>query len=90
MLLSLMENYYNKKPLILSPKNFIQKLKGKIICVQLKWGITYKGKLLAFDSFLNLRITETEEWVEEKKIGLIGEIFIRCNNVSYIYNLGSN
>lgn len=47
----------------------------------------YKGKLLAIDNYMNLQLDHTYECMfenGERKEELIGEIFIRCNNVLYI------
>ena len=69
---------------IINPKNFLYYLIGKNILVKLKWGIEYKGKLVSFDNYINLRIENTEEWLDGKKIGRLGEIVIRCNNIQFI------
>ena len=69
---------------IINPKNFLSYLIGKNILVKLKWGIEYKGKLVSFDNYINLRIENTEEWLDGKKIGRLGEIVIRCNNIQFI------
>lgn len=47
----------------------------------------YKGTLLAIDNYMNLQLDDTYEVVtedHEKKEELIGEIFIRCNNVLFV------
>ena len=56
----------------------------KFVKIKLKWGMEYKGLLVAFDSYMNLRVKEAEEWIRGKKIGFLGEIFIRCNNICLI------
>ncbi|QRV76420.1 small nuclear ribonucleoprotein F [Ceratobasidium sp. AG-Ba] len=57
-----------------NPKPFLQELTGKPVFVRLKWGLEYKGYLLA----------NTEEFEDGKSNGALGEVFIRCNNVLYI------
>lgn len=56
--------------------------------VRLKWNkMEYKGTLLAIDNYMNLQLDDTYEVVtedHEKKEELIGEIFIRCNNVLFV------
>jgi small nuclear ribonucleoprotein F len=69
---------------IINPKNFLLGLINKNIIVKLKWGIEYKGKLVSIDEYINLRIYNTEEWVDGIKIGSLGEVVIRCNNILFI------
>jgi small nuclear ribonucleoprotein F len=33
---------------------------------------------------MNLSLNETEEWINGKYIGDLGQILIRCNNIAYI------
>ena len=33
---------------------------------------------------MNLKLTNTEEWKDGKNEGMLGEVFIRCNNVLWI------
>jgi len=64
----------------------LQDLVNKTIIVKLKWSIDtyYKGRLQAIDSYMNLALMETEEFVNDKSTGVLGQILIRCNNVLYI------
>jgi small nuclear ribonucleoprotein F len=68
----------------INPKPFLQDLTGKSIVVKLKWGQEYHGRLNAVDSYMNLKLTGTEEWREGKNEGMLGEVFIRCNNVLWV------
>lgn len=53
--------------------------------VTLKFNRTqYKGKLVSTDNYFNVQLTDTEEFVEGKSKGKIGDIFVRCNNVLWI------
>jgi len=67
-----------------NPKPFLAELTGKPVIVKLKWGMEYKGFLLSTDAYMNLQLTGTQEFVDGKFEGNIGEVLIRCNNVLYV------
>lgn len=67
-----------------NPKPFLQDLTGKQIIVKLKWGMEYKGYLVSVDSYMNLQLASTEEFIDGQFMGQLGEVLIRCNNVLYI------
>ncbi|KAG9291940.1 hypothetical protein G9A89_004878 [Geosiphon pyriformis] len=67
-----------------NPKPFLQELTGKPVIVRLKWGMEYKGYLVSVDSYMNLQLANTEEFVDGQSTGALGEVLIRCNNVLYI------
>ncbi|RWR94148.1 putative small nuclear ribonucleoprotein F [Cinnamomum micranthum f. kanehirae] len=67
-----------------NPKPFLNNLTGKPVIVKLKWGMEYKGYLVSVDSYMNLQLANTEEYVEGQFSGNLGEILIRCNNVLYL------
>ncbi|KAG0223916.1 hypothetical protein BGW42_004358 [Actinomortierella wolfii] len=67
-----------------NPKPFLQGLIGAPVMVKLKWGQEYKGVLLSMDSYMNLQLGDTEEFVDGASQGKLGEVLIRCNNVLYI------
>ncbi|CAB4399192.1 hypothetical protein RclHR1_00320030 [Rhizophagus clarus] len=67
-----------------NPKPFLQELTGKPVMVRLKWGMEYKGFLVSVDSYMNLQLANTEEFVDGQSTGALGEVLIRCNNVLYI------
>ncbi len=69
---------------IVNPKPFLMSLVGQPVVVKLKWGMEYKGVLLATDSYMNLQVANAQEWVQGELAGHLGEILIRCNNVLYI------
>ena len=69
----------------INPKPFLQDLTGKHIIVKLKWGMEYRGRLNAVDSYMNVKLTNTEEWKDGKNEGTLGEVFIRYYLTLYIH-----
>ena len=67
-----------------NPKPFLNDLTGKPVIVKLKWGMEYKGYLVSVDSYMNLQLASTEEWIDGAFSGNLGEVLIRCNNVLYM------
>ncbi|KAL6891719.1 small nuclear ribonucleoprotein SmF [Trichoderma longibrachiatum] len=68
-----------------NPRPMLQDLVDKTVLVRLKWGETeYKGRLVSIDSYMNLQLANTEEYLNEKLTGELGQVLIRCNNVLYI------
>lgn len=72
------------KSYMLNPIPFLEANVDKKLIVKLKWGQEYIGMLASFDKYFNLRLLNTEEWVNNQCIGNLGEILIRCNNVLYM------
>ena len=70
--------------LILNPKPFLQGLIGKPVAVKLKWGMEYRGELQSTDSYMNIQLVNTQEYVQGELAGNLGEVLIRCNNVLYV------
>ena len=64
-----------------NPKPFLNALTGKPVFVKLKWGMEYKGYLVAIDGYMNMQLANSEEYIDGTHLG---EILIRCNNVLYI------
>ncbi|KAF4124929.1 small nuclear ribonucleoprotein F [Geosmithia morbida] len=74
-----------------NPRPMLQGLVDKDIVVRLKWGETeYKGKLVSLDSYLNLQLSGTVEYIEGKATGDLGQVLIRCNNVLWIRGADQN
>jgi small nuclear ribonucleoprotein F len=69
---------------VINPKPFMADLVGKRVRVKLKWGMEYQGDLVSTDAYMNLQLENSEEFVDGKYAGTLGEILIRCNNVLYI------
>lgn len=83
----------------MNPKPFLNDLTGKPIAIKLKWGMEYKGILVAIDSYMNvqvlnfkpfqcfvllLQLADAEEYIDGAFAGNLGEVLIRCNNVLYM------
>ncbi|KAJ3351744.1 hypothetical protein GGF32_004099 [Allomyces javanicus] len=68
----------------INPKPFLADLNGKAVIVKLKWGMEYKGILVAVDGYMNLKLQDTEEYIDGVNTGALGEVLIRCNNVLYL------
>jgi len=46
--------------------------------VRLKWGQTeYKGRLVSVDSYMNIQLANTEEFIDGKGTGTLGQVLIR-------------
>merc|ERR1711997_1232631 len=67
-----------------NPKPFLNALTGKPVLVKLKWGMEYKGYLVAVDGYMDLQLANSEEYIDGALAGHLGEILVRCNNVLYI------
>ena len=67
-----------------NPKPFLNDLTGKPVIAKLKWGMEYQGYLVSVDSYMNLQLASTEEWIDDQFSGNLGEVLIRCNNVLYL------
>ncbi|KAL4331419.1 hypothetical protein AHAS_Ahas13G0498200 [Arachis hypogaea] len=48
------------------------------------YGLSFPGYLVSVDSYMNLQLANTEEYIEGQFTGNLGEILIRCNNVLYL------
>lgn len=70
--------------MILNPKPFLNGLTGKPVIIKLKWGMEYRGYLVSVDSYMNIQLANTEEYIDSKLAGKLGEVLIRCNNILYI------
>jgi hypothetical protein len=53
-----------------NPKPYLTGLVGKPVMVKLKWGMSYKGKLLSFDNYMNLQVSPQLLW-------LLGSVLLR-------------
>ncbi|KAM5342816.1 hypothetical protein ACJ41O_013782 [Fusarium nematophilum] len=68
-----------------NPRPMLQGLVSKTVLVRLKWGeVEYKGTLVSVDSYMNLQLSGTEEYIADKPTGSLGQVLIRCNNVLWV------
>lgn len=52
---------------------------GTEMIIRLKWGQTeYRGKLESIDSYMNVLLRDTEEFIDGKNTGSLGLVLIRC------------
>ncbi|MCJ1370778.1 hypothetical protein MMC20_001991 [Loxospora ochrophaea] len=69
----------------LNPRPMLQSLINEDVIIRLKWGQTeYKGRLISVDSYMNIQLSNTEEFIDNKSTGSLGQVLIRCNNVLWI------
>ncbi len=48
------------------------------VLIRLKWGQTeYKGRLISVDSYMNIQLSGTEEFIDGKSTGSLGQVLIR-------------
>lgn len=56
----------------------LQGLINKDVRVRLKWGeAEYKGTLISVDSYMNLQLSNTEEFISNKPTAVLGQVLIR-------------
>jgi small nuclear ribonucleoprotein F len=68
-----------------NPRPFLQARVGTELVIRLKWGQTeYKGKLESIDSYMNVLLRDTEEFIDGKNTGSLGLVLIRCNNILWM------
>ncbi|XP_048537210.1 probable small nuclear ribonucleoprotein F [Triticum urartu] len=77
-------SYFLQATVPVNPKPFLNNLTGKSVIVKLKWGMEYKGYLVSVDSYMNLQLADTEEYIDGQFSGNLGDILVRCNNVMYM------
>ncbi|KAK5112636.1 hypothetical protein LTR62_003951 [Meristemomyces frigidus] len=69
----------------LNPRPMLQALVNDEVRIRLKWNQTeYTGRLVSVDSYMNIQLSGTEEWIGGKNTGVLGQVLIRCNNVLWI------
>ncbi|KAI9789963.1 MAG: hypothetical protein M1833_002130 [Piccolia ochrophora] len=69
----------------INPRPLLQSLIDQPVIIRLKWGTTeYHGRLVSVDSYMNIQLTGTEEFIDHKSTGSLGQVLIRCNNVLWI------
>ncbi|KAH9885978.1 like-Sm domain-containing protein [Xylariomycetidae sp. FL2044] len=69
----------------INPRPMLQELVNRDIVVRLKWGETeYKGRLVSIDSYMNIQLSNAQEFIDQSFTSDLGQILIRCNNVLWI------
>jgi small nuclear ribonucleoprotein F len=68
-----------------NPKPFLNDLVGEPMICKLKWGMEYKGVLVSVDSYMNMQLANTEEFIDGVSTGVLGQVLIRCNNILYVF-----
>ncbi len=66
------------------PLTTLQKNTKKKVTVRLKNEVEYKGKMDNVDSYMNLIMTDAEEFQDSKVIANYGRVIVRGNNVLFI------
>jgi small nuclear ribonucleoprotein F len=48
------------------------------VIIRLKWGNTeYRGRLVSVDAYMNIQLNGTEEFIDGKSSGTLGQVLIR-------------
>jgi small nuclear ribonucleoprotein F len=51
----------------------------------MRWGETeYLNRVVSVDLYMNIQLSNTEEFVNGVSSGTLGQVLIRCNNVLWI------
>jgi small nuclear ribonucleoprotein len=66
------------------PLNVLQKAANKTVSVRLKNELEYKGKMSNVDPYMNVILTDAEEFENGSKKANYGKVVIRGNNVLYV------
>lgn len=75
----------------INPKPFLGHLVGSPVAIRLKWhGMEYRGLLKSVDSYMNLQLAKTQEYIDGELKGQLGDVLIRCNNVLYVREVDGN
>lgn len=68
----------------LNPRPMLQSLVNEEVIVRLKWNQTeYTGRLVSVDSYMNIQMSNTEEWSNGKSAGMLGQVLIRYDLERY-------
>jgi len=67
-----------------APAEFLRSIKGKRVQVRLNSGVSYRGTLACLDSYLNVAMEDTSEYVGGQLKRRYGDCFLRGNNVAWL------
>ena len=57
------------------------------VVIRLKWGQTeYKGRLVSIDSYMNIQLSDAEEYLDQKLSSVLGSVLIRCVKLPFLCN----
>lgn len=60
------------------PANSLAYSVNEPVIIRLKWGQTeYHGRLISVDSYMNIQLSNTEEFIDGKTTGTLGQVLIR-------------
>lgn len=63
---------------------------GSEVIIRLKWGQTeYKGSLESIDSYMNVLLRDTEEFIDGKQTGALGLVLIRYESHWHMREMSS-
>jgi small nuclear ribonucleoprotein F len=72
---------------LVNPKPFLkEELTGRTVVVKLKWGMEYKGVLVSVDNYMNLQLSDAEEFIDGQCHGLLGDILIRWYSFIFVFH----
>ena len=66
------------------PLTTLQKSTKKKVTVRLKNEVEYKGKMDSVDLYMNLIMTDAEEFHDGRPVANYGRVIVRGNNVLFI------
>ena len=75
---------------VINPKPFLNKCLGHRVICKLKWNLEYMGVLVSLDGYMNIRMVETEEYIDGNYVETIGDIMIRGGCILYIREFERN
>ncbi len=66
------------------PLNILQNLVGKRVTVRLKTDVEYKGEMDNVDAFMNVILSDAEEFTGKEHATKYGKVIVRGDNVLFI------
>lgn len=66
------------------PINNLRKVIGKQVVIRLKDNVKYAGRLESFDQYMNCRLSDAVEVIDDEEVSKYGDLFVRGNNILLI------
>lgn len=66
------------------PLNTLMRNLNNMIIVKLKNNLSYKGRMIKCDTYMNMLLEGASEFDDENLIANYGNVFIRGNNILYV------